>query len=55
MDETDADRKGEIPEDSRKARGGTSRGKGRERQTSASGRRDIPTGDDDALRGGAAP
>jgi hypothetical protein len=34
-DETDADRKVEIPEDSRKGRGGTSLGTGRERQASA--------------------
>ena len=35
MDGADADRKAEMPEDSRKARGGTSRGMGRERQTPA--------------------
>ena len=34
-DETDADRKAEMPEDSRKGRGGTSPGTGRERQASA--------------------
>ena len=34
-DERDADRKAEMPEDSRKGRGGTSPGKGRERQASA--------------------
>jgi RNA-directed DNA polymerase len=35
MDEKDAGRKGEIPEDSRKGRGGTSSDTGRERQASA--------------------
>ena len=55
MDEADADRKAEIPEDSRKARGGTSRGMGRERQAPAAVEGDTPTGDDDAFRGGAAP
>ena len=35
MDEEDADRTVEIPEDSRKGRGGTSLGTGRERQASA--------------------
>ena len=54
-DETDADRKAEMPEDSRKGRGGTSPGTGRERQASAAVEGDIPTGDDDAVRGGAAP
>ena len=34
-DETDADRKAEMPEDSRKGRGGTSPDTGRERQASA--------------------
>ena len=34
-DETDADRKAEMPEDSRKGRGGTSPDRGRERQASA--------------------
>ena len=34
-DETDAGRKAEMPEDSRKGRGGTSPDTGRERQTSA--------------------
>jgi RNA-directed DNA polymerase len=35
MDEADADRKAEMPEDSRKGRGGTSPGMGRERQAPA--------------------
>ena len=35
MDEEDADRKVETPEDSRMERGGTSLGTGRERQASA--------------------
>ena len=35
MDERDADRKAEMPEDSRKGRGGTSPGTGRERQAPA--------------------
>ena len=35
MDERDADRKAEMPEDSRKGRGGTSPDTGRERQASA--------------------
>jgi RNA-directed DNA polymerase len=34
-DEIGADKKAEMPEDSRKERGGTSHGKGRERQASA--------------------
>jgi hypothetical protein len=47
-DEEDADRKVEIPEDSRKGRGGTSLNTGREGQASAAAKEAIPTGDDDA-------
>ena len=41
-DERDADRKVEIPEDSRKGRGGTSLGTGRERQASAAAKETSP-------------
>jgi RNA-directed DNA polymerase len=41
-DETDADRKAEMPEDSRKGRGGTSPGMGRERQASAAAKEISP-------------
>jgi RNA-directed DNA polymerase len=42
MDETDADRRVETPEDSRKATGGTGRGTGRERQASAAVKETSP-------------
>ena len=55
MDETDADRRAEMPEDSRKGTGGTGLGTGQVASSVYSGRGNIPTGGDDVFRGGAAP
>ena len=48
MDEGDADRKAEMPEDSRKVAGGTRESTGRERQASAAAEGKSQTEDDDA-------
>ncbi len=54
-DETDADRKAEMPEGLPEGERRNLSRYGQGASNIRSGRRDIPTGDDDAVRGGAAP